>query len=149
MLLTAALLAGCGDKPTEPDIWTGSIEVRGQLGAGGPADSLHIILDDDTLGYRPYAYVIDEVVAGKHRLLVHTVTCLQQDTLVWFSPPQDVWVEPLQKRLAEFTLQTNLPASPYPGFPAPDFTLADLDSNELTLDSFSGEVTLLYFFSLG
>jgi hypothetical protein len=149
LLLALVLLAGCGDPPNDPEMWMGSIEVRGQLGATGPADSLHIILDDDTLGYRHNPYTIENVMAGTHQLLIRTVTVVQQDTLVWFCAPHSVVVGHDQKTLAALTLQTNVPVSPHPGCQAPDFALNDLDGNPITLDGLSGEVALLYFFSLG
>ncbi|GEM_PF-1316906 len=149
LLLIVLLLGGCGDAPTTATDWVGNLQVLGTLQGGQPADSLLISLDGDTLGYLPNPHTFENLIAGEHFLGVYTVARYENDTLEYFCQPKTVSVNPGQTTVAEFSLITDIPESPYPGYVAPDFALYDLDSNLVSLSGLNGKIVLLYFFESG
>ncbi len=137
----AVVLCGCGERPTAAPEQLGSIIVTAQL-EGTPADTMLVILDDDTLGWRDNPDTLYDVSAGNHLVGVSTIAALPTggDTLL---PPQfqSVAVFPGAISSSSFTLELDREA--------PNFTLVDVLGDTVCLDSLAGQVKILYFFSMG
>lgn len=152
--IAAALLLGatlflwsCGDLPTAAVEQRGSIEVGGVLPDNSPADSIHVTLDEDLLGYFPNPHIIENLLVGTYWVEVRTTALYESDTLDYYSELQKVKVSHKQTTIATFPLDTDIPVSPYAGYVAPDFELNDIESNLVSLSGLAGEVVLLYFFT--
>jgi len=136
-------LYGCGDPPTNAVEQRGSILVRGILPNDSLADSVNIKLDNEMLGVFLNPHTVVGLYAGKHLLEIGSVQVQDTTTLTYFSAPRLVEVLHNLVTTADFELVAQ---GPYPGNPAPDFELYDLDSNLVSLSGLAGKVVLLYFF---
>ncbi|MBU0517429.1 peroxiredoxin family protein [bacterium] len=149
LLLAAFILlfSGCGDAPTDPVEQRGTLVINGIMPSGSPADSVWIMLDSETLGTFANPHQTS-VFAGNHFLEVKSFVYVNPDSSTdYFSAPQYVEVLNNQTVIAEFQLETDIPIAPYAGAMAPDFTVFDIASNQISLADLSGKIAVLYFYS--
>jgi hypothetical protein len=149
VFVTALLFWGCGDPPQAPTEQRGNVIVRGTLPDGNLADSMQITLDDNNLGYHTNPDTLTNLWAGTHRISVKTYQNYQGSILEYLNIPHMVTVGPAQTTVDVCSLTADIPIAPYVGFRAPDFNTLDLDSQIVCLDSLSGKVALIYFWSFG
>lgn len=149
VIAAAMLLAGCGDPPGTPVQQQGTLIVRGVLPGGALADSVHIILDQDTLGYHANPDTLINLWAGTHWLETKTVGYYQDSLAEYLGIPGAVVIDNEQTTVTTCSLTAEIPVAPYVNFKAPGFTCYDLDSNLVCLDSLQGRVVVLYFWSFG
>ena len=146
ILLLLPIFWSCGDPPAAPPAdQVGSIEVLSfyVLDTATPDTAypqvMNITLDDDSLGYFSNPNVLNDVVAGLHRLQIVAWDSVNADSVGKFDT---IRVSDGGFEQVEFTLASMVA----PGNPAPFFEIFDYDSNLIAIDSFNGQVLLLYLF---
>jgi hypothetical protein len=124
----------------------GMLVIRGTMPDGLPADSIHVIFDQDTLGYRPNPDTLFDLKAGTHRVEVKTVDPFLS-TLEYLNIPHNIVINHGQTTTDNCQLTADIPVAPYVGFKAPSFSVTDINSNPVVQNSSLQRVTLLYFFA--
>jgi len=133
--LVISLMLFCGKSPSDAPLpLTGSIRVSAHIDTI-QVDSMAVILDNVSRGLQPNGSVFEEIEAGKHQVAVS-----KQD----FESPIDFSSTPrLVTVKANETTEVALALTKL----APNFTLKNLNNQEVTLANFQGKVVLLVFFS--
>jgi hypothetical protein len=141
-LICGAMIMSCGNPPGSAQVQMGDIEIHATLPPNSTlADSVTVVLDADTLGTFANPHTVYSVVAGSHWLDVR-----YSDSVTDYQYSDAIIVGSGQTTQANWTLTA---AGAYPGNPAPNFTVYDLDSNLVSLSGLSGKIVLLYFFETG
>ena len=142
-LTALVLLWGCGDPPNAvPPELRGSLEVEGRLTTDSSlVDSVHIVLDGDSLGYFTHPIIFEDLVAGTHRIDASTEIASGSDTVLYSNllKTRDFAVFENETTVATCSLQILV---------APDFSLYDIDTTLVTLSDLEAadEIVVLYFF---
>jgi hypothetical protein len=132
--VSLVLMQHCGSPPPGmPDVSYGSLRIMAMDTAS--IRSIYFDLDDVKYGKHPNPFVLDQVVAGTHKLLVYDERNSGSVTAV----------EVFRDRRTE--IKVNLLAEgPYVGGVAPNFTVKSIDDQTLSLEAMKGKVVLLAFF---
>lgn len=137
------IFVGCGDPPgTAPAELRGSLEIEGRLTTDSSlVDTLHIILDGDTLGYFTHPIILEDLYAGIHRIDASTEIALGSDTVLYSNllKTRDFTVFENEMSVATCSLQILI---------APDFSLYNIDTTLVSLSDLeeANEIVVLYFF---
>ncbi|MCX6641667.1 MAG: hypothetical protein NTW14_14475 [bacterium] len=143
LILSSLWLQGCGDPPATAVLQYGSIRVEALLPDSTLADSVEIALDDVNLGTYDNPYTLNNVLAGSHLLAMSHTDSIAPDSSIEYQNSDTLTVSSGQVSAASWTL---IAEGPYPGNPAPQFSVYDLDSNLVSLAGSAGKIVLLYFF---
>jgi hypothetical protein len=123
----------CGKAPGPlPDARIGSVRIT----ASGVSviDSVRVVLDDRDMGKYANPVTVSDVTAGIHKLSLVIGGAA--------TPPQPVEVRRGETTPVIFVFSTG----PYPGNPAPLFTVKDVKGDSISLSKQKGKVVLLVFF---
>ncbi len=125
----------CGKSPSDAPLpLTGSIKVAAHIDTVS-VDSIFVTLDNVKQGLLPNQYVLRDIEAGKHQIVV---TKHDPESPIDFSSiPKLVAVKSHETTDVALAL-TKL---------APNFTLKNLNNQDVTLTNYQGKVILLLFFS--
>ena len=134
LVAMSMLVQHCGSPPPAmPEVSYGSLRIIAMDTAS--IRSIYFDLDDVKYGKHPNPYVLDQVVAGTHKLLVYNETKSGSVT----------GAEVFRDRRTE--IRVNLLAEgPYVGGVAPNFSATSIDDQTLSLEAMKGKVVLLAFF---
>lgn len=133
--LAISLILFCGKSPSDAPLpLTGSIKVSAHIDTI-QVDSMVVRLDNVEQGLFPTVCVFDEIEAGKHQVAVSKKDL--ESPIDFSSTPRFVTVKANETTDVALAL-TKL---------APNFTLKNLNNQEVTLANYQGKVVLLVFFS--
>ncbi|MCI0512746.1 peroxiredoxin family protein [candidate division KSB1 bacterium] len=134
-LLAFGFNSHCGKMPGDaPPPATGSIEITAHVDSTR-VDSMQVSLDGVALGLHINPFLIPDVVAGRHQVVV-----TKADP---FSPIGFESIPQLVSVFAQETTRVLLALSKL----APNFTLRNLKNESVTLAQYRGKVVLLMFFT--
>ena len=126
----------CGKAPSELSATiTGSIKVSAHLETT-IVDSMMIILDDVSLGKQQNPYILTDIEAGTHKVAVAKDD--PESEIDFSSSPKLVTVN------ANDTAKVTLALIKT----APNFTLKNLNNEDVTLEDYRGIVVFLVFYAL-
>ncbi len=133
--LPVILIQFCGKTPSDaPMLMTGAISISAYINTA-PADSFLVMLDKNLKGKQPNNCVFPNIEAGKHQVVIS-----KNDPL---SPIDFSSIPKLVTVNANETTDVNLSLTKL----APNFTLKNLNEQNVTLENYQGKVILLLFFS--
>ena len=125
----------CGKTPTDtPPIQYGSAKIVAQIDSIS-VDSAEVILDNISLGLKSLPFLMTDIIAGTHQFSLK-----KEDP---FSPIDYSSVPKLAAVPANDTAEVVIALTKL----APNFTLYNLDNEEITLEHYRGKVVLLIFYS--
>lgn len=134
MVGACMILQFCGaPPPTMPEVSYGSLRILAMDTAS--IKSIYFELDDEKYGKHTNPYVLEQVVAGTHKLFVY------DETLA--GTVSTVEVFPARRSEATLLLYGD---GPYVGNKAPTFAITTVDGRSLDLQQLKGTVVLLAFF---
>ena len=129
------LIQFCGNTPSDAPLpATGSIRISAQISTVA-VDSFLLTLDNHLKGKQPNNCLIGNIEAGKHQLVIAKKD--PQSPIDFSSIPKIITVNAHETTNVELAL-TKL---------APNFTLKNLNGQDVTLENYQGKVVLLIFFS--
>ena len=134
--LAAALLLmqNCGTPPPAmPEVSYGSLRIMAMDTAS--IRTVYFDLDDVRYGKHPNPYILEQVVAGTHKLFVYDET----------NAGSVAAVEVVRDRRTDVTVSL-MAEGPYVGRIAPKFSAKSIDDQTLALEGLKGKVVLLAFF---
>jgi hypothetical protein len=133
--LVMGMLLFCGKSPSDAPLpGTGSIKVIAHVDTV-MVDSMAVILDNVSRGLQPNGCVVSEIEAGNHQIAVSKHDL--ESPIDFASTPKLVTVKARETTDVALAL-TKL---------APNFTLKNLNNQDITLANYQGNVVLLVFFS--
>jgi hypothetical protein len=128
------ILTSCGaPPPAMPEVSYGSLRILAMDTAS--IKSINFDLDDVKYGKHSNPYVLEQVVAGTHKLFVY------DETLA--GTVSTVEVFPARRSEATLLLHGD---GPYVGNKAPSFAVTAVDGRTLDLQQLKGTIVLLAFF---
>lgn len=133
--LIVILIQFCGKTPSEAPLpLTGSLKISAHIDTV-QVDSIFVMLDNIAKGFEPNECVFEGIDVGKHQVVVS-----KKDPV---SPIDFSSVPKLVTVKANETTDVDLALTKL----APNFTLKNLNEQDVTLENYQGKVVLLVFFS--
>ncbi|UCE07205.1 MAG: hypothetical protein JSW07_04000 [bacterium] len=128
------LLLSCGKSPSNvPLPLTGAIKISAHIDIV-EVDSMFVTLDNVDKGLHPNGSVLKDIEAGKHQVVVSKKDA--ESPIDFTSTPRFVAVNANETTNVDFAL-TKL---------APNFTLKNLNNEDITLGNYRHRVVLLVFY---
>ncbi|MDZ7264030.1 MAG: peroxiredoxin family protein [candidate division KSB1 bacterium] len=135
LVLLISAIVFCGRAPSDPpEAETGAIQLFARIDTM-QVDSIFVQLDNVAWGWLLNGGLLTDIVAGKHQVAVSKPD--PQSPIDYSSVPQMVTVRSRETTAVALAL-TKM---------APNFTLKNLQQQEITLANYQGKVVLLVFFS--
>ncbi len=129
------LINGCGKAPPKPPpVLIGAIRVIAQIDST-MVDSMEVILDGASQGVQTNPCILMNLEAGKHQVAVSKED--PESPINFTCSPQLVSVNKNETTNVKLAL-TKL---------APNFTLKNLNNDDVTLENYHGKVVLMVFYS--
>ena len=135
LILVVSLIYSCGKSPSKiPTPQVGAINVVAILDTV-VVDSANIYLDGDTLGLQEIPFIIDNIIAGNHLVSISLED--NKSPIDYSCKPERVSVE------GNKTNDVILALTKF----APDFSLYNLNDENIKLEDFKNKVVFLVFYS--
>jgi len=135
VLICFIMMWTCGNSPSNPPpLLTGTIKITAQIDSVA-VDSVEVFLNGISRGVKENPCLFSNLEAGNHQVAVAKKD--KASPIDYNSIPQIVAVE------ANKTADVIFPLTKF----APNFTLTNLNNDEVTLENYHGKVVLLVFFS--
>lgn len=131
----AMLMSFCGKKPSDmPMPFFGSLKISAKAGTEN-ADSMSVTIDNLNKGTIPNGHIFFQIEAGTHQVVVSKID--PESPIDFTSTPKLVAIHADETTEVELNL-TKL---------APNFSLKNLNNQDVVLENYHGKVVLLVFFS--